>query len=79
MVDGYAEQRNESLIAIIDAVFQSMSNQMAIAKAVGTGKAASPEEFYKPTIKKHRPPPVEGVNKEGFEMLKKNFVRNGKA
>jgi hypothetical protein len=66
------DAKNETMREIINAIYSSMANQMALAKAIATGKRASPAEFYNPKIKKKQP---RGINRDGFAAMKAAFVK----
>ena len=74
MVEGKMEVSNESLSVVIDSLYNSMANLMALTKACHTGKRSNPDEFYKSTRRK-RPEPPPGINKDGFAMMKALFTK----
>lgn len=47
MLDAKTELHNETLTAIMDSIFKATAGQMALAKAIHTGRRVSPEEFYR--------------------------------
>lgn len=77
MVEGKMEVLNDMTYASIDATFRSMANQMAMTKACHSGKRANPDEFYKSPIRKKQKQ-TQPINKEGFAMLKRTFVKGAK-
>lgn len=76
MLEGRMEVSNESLSTLIDSLYSSMANLMALTKACHTGKRSSPDDFYKPRRRRKEPEP--GINKDGFAMMKSLFVRDKK-
>lgn len=73
MVEGKMEVSNESLNVVIDSMYSSIANLMALTKACHTGKRSSPDEFYKPRRRQKEPEP--GINKDGFAMMKALFTK----
>jgi hypothetical protein len=74
MVEGKMEVSNESLNVVIDSLYSSIANLMALTKACHTGKRSSPDDFYKSSRRK-RSEPTPGINKDGFAMMKALFAK----
>jgi hypothetical protein len=74
MLDGKMEVHRETFACLLDGTFQSMANQMALAKAMHTGRRVSPDEFYRrPTSFGRATLPV--VSHDGFATMKALFVK----
>jgi hypothetical protein len=73
MLDARTEMYRQYLECLMDGLFQSMANQMALAKAMHTGRRVSPEEFYR-SPKRQLPHCHEAIHREGFSMMKALFV-----
>lgn len=73
MLEAKTEVYRETLNCLMDAIFQAMANQMALAKAMHTGRRVSPDEFYKRT-KRNASNEVESINQEGFATMKALFT-----
>ena len=74
MLDAKTELHNETVSAIMDSIFKSMANQMALTKAIHTGRRVNPEEFYR-SPKRNQPTATEAINHDGFATMKALFTK----
>lgn len=73
MLEAKTEMHNQTLECVMDGIFQAMANQMALTKAIHTGRRVSPDEFYRsPTRKSYRS--TEAIHHDGFGVMKALFV-----
>ncbi|MDZ4850130.1 MAG: hypothetical protein SGI77_12665, partial [Pirellulaceae bacterium] len=72
-LDAKTEVYRETLNCLMDGIFQAMANQMALAKAMHTGRRVSPDEFYKRTSR-NVAKEVELINQHGFATMKALFT-----
>jgi len=73
MLDGKMEVHRETLQCVMDGLFQSMANQMALAKAMHTGRRVRPDEFYT-RPKSNAAQEIESINHEGFQTMRSLFT-----
>ncbi len=73
MLETKTDLNRKHLECLLDAIYQSMANQMAQAKAMHTGRRVSPDEFYR-SPKRQLPQYHEAIHQEGFSMMKALFV-----
>jgi hypothetical protein len=72
MLDAKTELHRQTLDCVMEGMFQAMANQMALLKALHTGRRVHPDEFYKSQKRKTLNP--HHIPEDGFAIMKALFV-----